>query len=165
MRRKPALMAVIRKFNTYCKKLKDLAGDLPNFPLPQPLSTNLDRLRGSDDLMQDVWINTAIAESPLWLTNEKVRKGIRAMLMLDHCVEELRRLGREADNLLRVFKEELTVHNIALVKYAGTTSYIGRIYYDSFLDATSPRRSNSTAFNFKQNILIYLFFNSVVHTS
>lgn len=120
MRRKPALMTAIRKFNAYCEKLKELAGDLPNFPLPKPLTTNLQILRESDDLMQDVWIDTTVAERPLWLTEEKVRKGIRAMLILDHCVEERCRLGREAENLLRIFKEELLVLNIALINHKGT---------------------------------------------
>ncbi|TDL19236.1 hypothetical protein BD410DRAFT_900284 [Rickenella mellea] len=112
-KRKPALMTALKKYNKYCERLRELAGPSSTFPLPQPLSLNLGILRLDDTLMQDVWIDTSVATGPRWMVDPAVRKGIRAMLELDRCVEERRRLGREADNLLRWFTDELTALEIA----------------------------------------------------
>ena len=57
--------------------------------------------------MEDVWITRTSQEVPRWLNEVEVRVGIRAMLKLDHCLEERCRLGREADNLCRWFGREL----------------------------------------------------------
>lgn len=66
--------------------------------------------------MHDVWIEpqSEASVSPLWLTSSRVRKGIRAMLQQDCCLVERRRLGREAENLLRMFKRELLAVQIAI---------------------------------------------------
>lgn len=66
--------------------------------------------------MHDVWIEprSDTSGSPLWLTSTHVRKGIRAMIQHDSCLVERRRLGREAENLLRIFKRELTAVQIAI---------------------------------------------------
>ncbi|KZT28316.1 hypothetical protein NEOLEDRAFT_1058906, partial [Neolentinus lepideus HHB14362 ss-1] len=113
-RRRPALLTAINKFNTYCTKLRELAGPHPPFPLPTPLSLNLGHLKLDDNLMQDVWIDTREGECPLWLTDPAIRKGIRAFLQIDRCLEERRCLGREAENLLRWFAEELAALEIAV---------------------------------------------------
>ncbi|KAK0433323.1 hypothetical protein EV421DRAFT_1997524 [Armillaria borealis] len=113
-RRKPALLAAIRKFNGYVGELKHLAAEKHiQFPLPRRLSTDLAHLKNDDDLLQDVWIQTATTEVPAWLTDADVRRGIRAMLQLDRCLEERRRLGREADNLLTWFERELIALEIS----------------------------------------------------
>lgn len=49
--------------------------------------------------MEDVWIAPSIGDVPRWLEDGDVREGIRAMLKLDRCKEERRRLCSEADNL------------------------------------------------------------------
>ncbi|KAK0244954.1 hypothetical protein EDD85DRAFT_963291 [Armillaria nabsnona] len=113
-RRKPALLAAIRKFNGFVGELEHLAAEKQiQFPLPRCLSTDLAHLKNDDDLLQDVWIQTAASEVPAWLTDVDVRRGIRAMLQLDRCLEERRRLGREADNLLTWFKRELIALEIS----------------------------------------------------
>jgi hypothetical protein len=90
-KRKPALLAAIRKFNKYCDILADLA-DLDNsnltIPLPRHLSSELNILRDDPYLMEDVWVQSIDGEAPLWLTDVDVRKGIRAMLKQDRCLEE-----------------------------------------------------------------------------
>ncbi|PBK71398.1 hypothetical protein ARMSODRAFT_883693 [Armillaria solidipes] len=107
-RRKPALMAAIRKFNEYVEQLEHLANENKiKFPLPRRLSTELAHLKNSDDLLQDVWIQAIPTEAPAWLVDANIRQGIRAMLQLDRCLEERRRLGHEADHLLSWLECEL----------------------------------------------------------
>lgn len=117
---KPALLVVIRKFNKYCDVLADHAdhadpvdSSLP-IPLPRHLSSELNILRDDPYLMEDVWVQPINGEAPLWLTDVNVRKGIRAMLKEDRCLEERRRLGTEADNLVRWLGNELAAVELAM---------------------------------------------------
>jgi hypothetical protein len=64
--------------------------------------------------MEDVWITPSLGDVPRWLEDADVREGIRAMLRLDRCLEERRRLGYEADNLCRWFGRELHAVELAL---------------------------------------------------
>ncbi|KAK0227895.1 hypothetical protein IW262DRAFT_1347717 [Armillaria fumosa] len=112
---RPALLAAIRKFNGYIGQLEEIAVDKGiRFPLPRRLSTDLSHLKNDDDLLQDVWTQAAPAVSPAWLIDADVRRGIRAMLQLDRCLEECRRLGLEADNMLQWYGHELIAIQIAL---------------------------------------------------
>ena len=77
-------------------------------PLPDALPVKLDDLCNNPSLMEDVWITRTAPEVPRWLEEVKVQVGIRAMLKLDHCLEERRRLGIEVDNLCRWFGRELS---------------------------------------------------------
>lgn len=113
-KRKPALMTAIRKFNLYCATLEELSDPAWSIPLPQPLPTELTNLRNCNHLMEDVWIHPSSGDVPRWLEDLDVRDGIRAMLKLDRCSEERRRLGREADNMCRWFGQELTAIELAL---------------------------------------------------
>ena len=118
-RRTPALMAAIRKFNKYCDALVALSDPAANIPLPQHLKTDLSLLRDDPYLMEDVWIHPSTEAAPPWLTDTKVWKGIRAMLKVDRCVEENRRLGREADNLSRWFGRELAAIELSIQTAVG----------------------------------------------
>jgi hypothetical protein len=113
-KRKPALMAAIRKFNKYCATLTSLYKAEWTIPLPQPLPTKLSALRDSGALLEDVWVTPTHGDAPRWLEDSNVREGIRAMLKLDRCLEERRRLGLEADNLCRWFGGELAGVELAL---------------------------------------------------
>ena len=106
-KRKPALLRAIRKFNHYCEQLAAMYRPEWELPLPDALPVKLNDLRNSPLLMEDVWITRTAPEVPRWLEEVEVRVGIRAMLKLDHCLEERRRLGVEADNLCRWFGREL----------------------------------------------------------
>jgi hypothetical protein len=64
--------------------------------------------------MEDVWVTSTIGPGPRWLTDVNVRKGIRAMLKSDRCLEERRRLGLEADNLCAWFGRQLAAITLAL---------------------------------------------------
>ena len=107
-------MNAIRKFNKYCEALEKLYKPEWNIPLPEPLPTQLAILRDSSILMEDVWVAPAVGEVPCWLEDSDVREGIRAILKLDRCLEEQRRLGTEADNLCRWFGRELCAIELAL---------------------------------------------------
>ena len=60
----PALMAAIRKYNSYCEQLSHLHHPSWAIPLPAPLPTTLVDLRDDLTLMQDVWIAPSIGEVP-----------------------------------------------------------------------------------------------------
>ena len=114
-KRKPALLAAIRKYNGYCKILQDSRPPNRDIPVPQPLPTDLTELRNNNaDLMEDVWITPMREKKARWLEESEVREGIRAMLKQQRCLEERRRLGIEADNLCWWFGEELCAVELAL---------------------------------------------------
>jgi len=113
-KRKPALMAAIRKFNRYCETLESLHQPSWSIPIPRPLPTGLAALRNGSDLQEDVWITPSDGKLPRWLDDSDVRDGIRAMLKVDRCSEERQRLRIEADNLCRWFGRELAAVELAL---------------------------------------------------
>lgn len=76
----------------------------------------LSELREDPDLMEDVWITRSNTKVPRWLENRDVRRGIHAMLKVDHCLTERHRLGHESDNLCRWFGRELCAVELAFRK-------------------------------------------------
>jgi hypothetical protein len=64
--------------------------------------------------MEDIWITPSPQELPRWLEDQEVRKGIQAMLKVDRCAEEYRRLEKEADNLCRWWGREIAAVELAL---------------------------------------------------
>lgn len=106
-------MTAIRKYNRYCDSLGQLAGT-SSIPIPRQLSTKLTILRDDPYLMEDVWVEPVSASPPAWLTDANVRKGIRAMLKLDRCLEERRRLGIEANNMCAWFGRELAAITVSI---------------------------------------------------
>lgn len=116
-KRKPALLRAIQKFNEYCDELHNLAPPDCSIPIPQHLPTELNALRDIENsgLMEDVWITPCSdGRLPRWLEDINVRNGIRAMLRVDHCLDERKRLEREADNLCLWFGQRLTSIETAL---------------------------------------------------
>ena len=108
-------MAAIRKFNKYCVTLSQLAQTECGDPtVPRPLTANLKVLHNNPYLMEDVWVSATMQTAPPWLTDSKVRKGIRAMLKKDRCVEERRHLGRDVDGMCRWFGKRLTAIELAI---------------------------------------------------
>lgn len=107
-------MAAIKKFNSYCAKLEDIHDPAWDIPLPLPLPTTLADLRDRSSLMEDVWVSPSETKQQPWLNDPDVRAGIRAMIKLDRCIEEQRRLGQEADNLCAWFRRELGAVELAI---------------------------------------------------
>ena len=68
-----------------------------------------------DDIWQDIGLTeTGSTDPPLWLCNEEVRTGIRAMLELDRCQEEEPRLLSERHSLQEWFAEEWMIVKSAM---------------------------------------------------
>lgn len=108
-------MAAIRKFNKYCDALNRLAQSEHGDPtVPRPLTSNLEVLHDDPYLMEDVWVSPTMQTAPPWLTDSKIRKGIRAMLKKDRCAEERRHLGRDIDGMYRWFGRRLTAIELAI---------------------------------------------------
>ena len=107
-------MTAIRKFNNYCQALEAEYQPAWEFPLPTHLPTKLNELREDPSLLTDVWVTRVSTTIPLWLKDSSIRQGIRAVLEKDRCLEERRRLGREADNLLRWYGRELAAVELAI---------------------------------------------------
>ncbi|EAU83223.2 hypothetical protein CC1G_13031 [Coprinopsis cinerea okayama7 len=107
--RQPALMAAIERFNTHRAQLVKLIKPEWGIVLPRELPVNLTELRDHSDLMEDVWLTPATggAPPPRWLESVDVRRGIRAMLTLERCQEEIVRLNLEADNMCRWYGREI----------------------------------------------------------
>ncbi|KAL0567593.1 hypothetical protein V5O48_014405 [Marasmius crinis-equi] len=107
-KRKMAFENLIRRFNQLCTTLETDYKDAYNIPVPRTLPVNISSLRDVDscDLWEDVWITNS-TPPPRWITDEDVRKGIRAVLTLERCAEERQRLAKEATNLCIWFRDEL----------------------------------------------------------
>ncbi|KAF6747718.1 hypothetical protein DFP72DRAFT_821404 [Ephemerocybe angulata] len=102
-----ALESAVKRYNTECKHLASLKQPSCRIPIPEPLPTSLADLKTSTTLMENVWVDPIDQETHRWVRDVNVRDGIRAMHKIDRCSEELHRLGREADNMLRWYKREL----------------------------------------------------------
>ncbi|KAG2008989.1 hypothetical protein CC2G_014365 [Coprinopsis cinerea AmutBmut pab1-1] len=114
--RQPALMAAIERFNTHRAQLVKLIKPEWGIVLPRELPVNLTELRDHSDLMEDVWLTPATggAPPPRWLESVDVRRGIRAMLTLERCQEEIVRLNLEADNMCRWYGREIASVEVAI---------------------------------------------------
>ncbi|KAJ7573267.1 hypothetical protein C8J56DRAFT_1132067 [Mycena floridula] len=116
-KRAPALANDITKFNDYSEALAKRSQANPNcrIPIPAALPTTIKELRECQDLNEDVWISKSPGkEVPRWLAEPELRKIIQSCLRLDRCIEERRRLGREADNLCRWFGRKFAALELAI---------------------------------------------------
>ena len=100
-RRDPSIAQLARQYNSLCEDLKKLklANQAPAGAVcPEPLE-----IKGLFNLDVDspLWVNmdcTGLEEGtpvPGWLGDENVRCGIRAMLNMNRCKEELDRIKTE----------------------------------------------------------------------
>ncbi|KAJ7690794.1 hypothetical protein B0H16DRAFT_1669851 [Mycena metata] len=122
-RREPNISRTCSEYNKLCTQLQKLIneGQAPRnaiAPLPIP-AKGLWKLDVDDVIFQNVGLDEreageAANEPPLWLSDERVRTGIKAMLELDRCEEEDARLRRERRALQVWFAEEWEVINRAL---------------------------------------------------
>lgn len=102
-----ALNNAVAHYNRDCQKLAKSRPKKCTIPIPKPLPTELKKLKTCPDLMESVWIEPVDSEKQRWVYDASIRDGIRAVHQIDHCAEEIRRLGREADNMCRWFGREL----------------------------------------------------------
>ncbi|KAG6819416.1 hypothetical protein H0H93_012076, partial [Arthromyces matolae] len=127
-KRTPALMAGLQKYNDICATLAATHKPEWQIPLPEPLPTDLKQLREAPSLMEDVWISRPSENVPRWLSDSKVREGIRALLKVDRCKEESARLHLEATNLAQWFNEELAAIELALDTHHGVVDTFYHVF-------------------------------------
>ena len=69
-----------------------------------------------DDIWQDIGLDEHESEVvPGWLGDEKIREGIKALLTVTRCAEELARIKRECTALQEWSREEWQAINAAIV--------------------------------------------------
>lgn len=114
-RREPGISKLAKEYNSMCEKMCVLIGRRwapRNAVAPEPIPLKeLFRLDVDDAIWQDVGLDdtTDTGAPPEWLCNDKVRKGIKAILERDRCDEELQRLRRESRSLFEWMEEEWSV--------------------------------------------------------
>ncbi|KAJ7080149.1 hypothetical protein B0H15DRAFT_953635 [Mycena belliarum] len=120
-RREPTISKVNADYNKLCREMSSLVaqGKAPRgavAPVEIP-AKGVWKLDVDDAVWEDVGLDddqTRATEPPLWLSDEKVRTGIKAMLELDRSVEEDIRLKKERRALQVWFAEEWAVVNLAI---------------------------------------------------
>ncbi|KAJ7796379.1 hypothetical protein B0H14DRAFT_3494859 [Mycena olivaceomarginata] len=124
-RREPTITKLANEYNKLCNEVSKLIreGKAPRgsiAPLPIP-AKGLWKLDVDDVIFQDVGLDDGddtSDEPPLWLCNEQVRAGIKALLELDRCEEEDARLRRENEALRVWFAEEWKVSVVGIQEAA-----------------------------------------------
>ncbi|KAH8113030.1 hypothetical protein DFH11DRAFT_1511011 [Phellopilus nigrolimitatus] len=99
-RRDPGIVQLAKKYNSLCDSLRKLAreGKAPrDAKCPEPLTIKgLFGMDVDDAIWQDVGLyDDDDGDIPRWLGDENVRKGIKALLEVRRCREELQRLDKE----------------------------------------------------------------------
>ncbi|THU81002.1 hypothetical protein K435DRAFT_694536 [Dendrothele bispora CBS 962.96] len=117
-RREPGILALATKYNKLCDEMSQLIQQrkAPRFAVaPAKIQRgSLFDLDVDEDIWQDIGLEDEPSTNPpLWLCNENVRKGIRAMLELDRCEEEMERLRVQRNALQEWFIEEWKLLNAA----------------------------------------------------
>ncbi|KAJ7820784.1 hypothetical protein B0H14DRAFT_3147027 [Mycena olivaceomarginata] len=123
-RREPTITKLVTEYNKLCAQIAKLirdanapSGSMAPIPIPPK---GLWQVDVDDTLFQDVGIDNNTDEPSPWLSDEKVRAGIKALLELDRCDEEDTRLQREKLALQVWFREEWEIITEA-IKGAGTS--------------------------------------------
>lgn len=94
--------------------------------VPETIPTSgLWALDVDDTIWQDIGLQEDSNDAPpLWLKNEKVRKGIRNLLDLDRCVEEEGRLLKERCALQESARTQWAVLSKALIIIGALPTYV-----------------------------------------
>jgi len=115
-KKEPGIQVLARKYNTLCDELTDLIRKkhAPRGAIvPVYIDINgLFKLDVDDDIWHDIGLSDdidALQNIPPWLGDENVREGIKALLELDRCEEEERRLVSECISMQQWMKEEWLV--------------------------------------------------------
>ncbi|KAJ7432427.1 hypothetical protein B0H11DRAFT_2165331 [Mycena galericulata] len=110
-RREPSINKLVAAYNKLCEKIRTLIaakqapkGAVPPVPVP---AKGIYQLDVDDVIWQDLGLDDEEDSTPpLWLSNDNVRSGIRALLTKDRCEEEAPRLLRERGHLQTWFSRE-----------------------------------------------------------
>ncbi len=120
-RKEPGIQALVRKYNALCleleKMIKQKKAPRGSIVLIQIELVGLFALDVDDNIWQDIGLtdeNDGMLYVPLWLANEDVREGIKAMLDFKRCQEEENRLIHECRALQEWMQEEWKVVEMGL---------------------------------------------------
>lgn len=102
-RHEPGIMQLCKKYNDLCADMSQMIEKKQapiNAVAPLPIiREGLFKLDVDDDIWQDIGLddveNMAFEPIPNWLGDEQTRKGVKAIVELDRCIEEECRLSRE----------------------------------------------------------------------
>jgi hypothetical protein len=98
-RKDPGIKTLARKYNALCAEMMRMisSGEAPpNAVSPCLLGQEgLYSLDVDDDIWGDAGLMDVDGEPPRWLADEDIRSGIKAMLNVDRCGEEMDRLVKE----------------------------------------------------------------------
>jgi hypothetical protein len=113
-RRDPNIQQLARNYNKLCDDMVRLIRErkAPRGAIAPPkiASKGLFALDVDDDIWQDIGLdNEPDPNPPLWLCDESVREGIKALLEHDRCLEEEVRLRHECCAMREWFLEEWLV--------------------------------------------------------
>ncbi|KAJ7604905.1 hypothetical protein FB45DRAFT_767951, partial [Roridomyces roridus] len=130
-RRRPKIVKLNRQYNETCDKIaaeiKSKRAPRRAIPPPKIDPKILFQLDIADTVWQDIGLEDPEEEEkevPPWLGDESVRKGIRAMLVVDRANEEDRILEKERRSLRIWFAEEWSMLELA-IQHAGTSPACG----------------------------------------
>ncbi|KAJ7194705.1 hypothetical protein GGX14DRAFT_678291 [Mycena pura] len=123
-RREPTISKLNTQYNKVCAELSKIVkdGHAPAGSIaPRPIKPKqLWQLDVDDDIWQDIGLDddddVRTKEPPLWLCDERVRSGIKAVLELDRCDEEDYRLITERCSMQVWFAEEWEVYQFELMR-------------------------------------------------
>lgn len=110
-RREPNIARLVREYNKICDQISKLikTNKAPRgavAPIPVP-AKGIYQLDVDDVIWQDLGLDEdQQGTPPLWLSNDNVRSGIRALLQKDRCQEEAPQLLRERGHLQTWFATE-----------------------------------------------------------
>jgi len=107
-KRTPALQNAIRRHNELLAEMRSMLDDMNDtYPLPDELPAEVTKLKTThaDALLEDVVSFEPDQEPDVWMSDPKVRAGIRAVHVIDRCREERERLRWEEQNLLAYVRQ------------------------------------------------------------
>lgn len=108
-----SLNNAVERYNVECTAILKIWPPDCQIPKPEPLPTSLTELKACTTLMESVWVSK-VETDHRWVRDPDVREGIRAMHKAARCIEERKRLGIEADNMLWYFRRRLAAVTEAL---------------------------------------------------
>ncbi|KAJ3509968.1 hypothetical protein NMY22_g16119 [Coprinellus aureogranulatus] len=109
-RSQPSILALVKRYNNFCTDIEKMvqSGTAPAGTIPPKRldRDNLFSLDVDDPIWDDRGLTGLTADVPLWLGDDRVRDGIRGMLLKDRCDEERVYLQRELTSLVDWFWRE-----------------------------------------------------------
>ncbi|KAJ7116733.1 hypothetical protein C8R44DRAFT_832625 [Mycena epipterygia] len=136
-RREPNIARLAKAYNKVCDEIAALikAKKAPKgvvAPLPVP-AKGLYQLDVDDVIWQDLGLDGDDEAPPPWLSNDKVRAGIWAMLQKDRCAEEAPRLLREHGHLRTWFSIEWKAVCAVIEEAEGAVRYQFELRRDALI--------------------------------